>query len=96
MGLGKTVQTIALIAALLKKTGTEYDKSVLHRRRVQADERSRRVQFEKEKCLKAGRPYYNNETYGDVARELGLSEMAPIMVVAPKAVGTGACLFYEH
>jgi hypothetical protein len=92
MGLGKTVQTVSLIAALLKKTGTEYDRLVLSRRQAQADKRSRQLQLEKEKSLMAGCPYNKTASYADIAKELALPEMAPIMIVAPKNVGTSISL----
>lgn len=87
MGLGKTVQTVALIAALLKKTGTQHDRFVLRRRQILAKERAARIQHEQEKCLRAGCPHYDTTKYIDVAKEVGLPEMAPIIVVAPKGVG---------
>jgi SNF2 family DNA or RNA helicase len=88
MGLGKTVQTVALIAALLQKTGTEYDRLVLSRRQAQAEKRRRRLQLEKEQSLMAGCPYTRTDTYEDMAKELGLPAMGPILVVCPKNVGT--------
>jgi len=82
MGLGKTVQTIALLSALFKKTGTGLDNLVLSRRKKQIEATISRLEAEKQKALLEGR--IPKDSARGVPSDYPI--WAPVIITAPNTV----------
>lgn len=78
------VQTIALLSALFKKTGTGLDMNELSRRKKQIQARISKVEAEKQQALLEGRVPKTNE--GGVPS--GYPSWAPVLITAPNSVVT--------
>lgn len=74
IGLGKTIQIIALLAALLKKTGTGLDVLELKRRRLRIAEIKRAIEDD----LRCGKIVQR-----DIRSEAGLPAWSPVLLVVP-------------
>ena len=86
-GLGKTVQSIALIAALLEKSGTGDDLLKLKRREELIKERLAKVDDAQQRALAEGRMFLDPSVgCEDLANGLGLPEWSPILIIAPNSV----------
>jgi len=81
-GLGKTVQVISLLAALLRKTGTRLDLIEIRRRKKLVDSFMHQFTAEKEAALREGRVITSNT---DVSAVGGLA-WAPILVIVPPGI----------
>jgi len=86
MGLGKTVMTISLIAALLGKHGTGEDLFNLKSREKKVLERLGQVDRAREKALAEGRIHLDHGEDKLVTDDLDLPEWSPILIIAPNAV----------
>jgi SNF2 family DNA or RNA helicase len=85
MGLGKTVQIIALLASLLEKTGTGKDAIELNRRRRLIAAKRRELNVARDEALLFNG--VNVALTGKVEVEgLALPERAPILIIVPPSV----------
>jgi len=82
-GLGKTVQTIALLSALLKKTGTDLDLIEVNRRKKFVDKRLGEFRRAKEEALRNGEILSLDV---DLASEVGVPDWSPILIIVPPSV----------
>jgi SNF2 family DNA or RNA helicase len=82
------VQTISLLAALFRKTGTEADLVELIRRKKVVETRTAQMQREQEQSLLAGRVFHTHADIKDVLPELALPKWCPVLISAPNSVIT--------
>jgi SNF2 family DNA or RNA helicase len=83
MGLGKTVQMLALLSALLLKTGTHNDYVELKRRRQLAHEWVADEESRRNRMLEQGRVWH--ATDASQKPEL-LPSWAPVLILAPSSI----------
>ena len=84
MGLGKTVEAVALISALLEKKGTGEDLLELHRRRKTVDAWAAQMEISKREALRNGQILtVSNE---EIAQDLDLPRWAPILILVPPSI----------
>jgi SNF2 family DNA or RNA helicase len=83
MGTGKTVQVLALLAALLEKTGTKADWVELERRRKIAYNVTRKLQMARDEALQQGQMYEESKSE---ATQQQLPGWAPILILAPSSI----------
>lgn len=87
MGLGKTVQTIALVAALLGKSGTGEDQICLKKRQNFVERRKMNHNRAREMALVEGRMYLSRGRDKDTETEhVVLPNWSPILIIAPNSV----------
>lgn len=84
MGLGKTVQTISLLAAMFKKTGTGLDLLQLNRRKKSIDAKVANLESEKLKAFNEGRVPSQNH----VGAPSDYPSFAPVLIISPCSVMT--------
>lgn len=82
MGTGKTVQVLALLSALLEKTGTYSDANVLRQRRKLASDWSVEQELAKTRALEGG------QVLQEPTRPLPdhLPSWAPVLILAPSSI----------
>lgn len=84
MGLGKTIQTVALVAAYLEKTGTNKDFQVIKERRQQFRVYEQQKRQKEDEALTRGTILWQED---DVRPpKLKAQAMAPILIVVPVSV----------
>jgi SNF2-related domain len=85
--VGKTIQTIGLLAALLRKKGTGADLLELHRRAQMTEFIKRRIEEAKQEALRNGELYRPTET-SSKSQPLSVQqpEWGPVLILAPAAV----------
>ena len=84
MGLGKTIQVISLLAALLEKEGNGLDEEELRQRRRTSDMYCAAFDKEAEKAFFAGE-LWTRSLFEEVGKKV-LPKMGPILVMAPSSV----------
>lgn len=82
------MQTISLLAALFRKSGTALDLLELSRRKKSIDARITRIQSMKDKAGMEGRIYIDKTDDREFLEELGLPSWSPVLIVAPNSVVT--------
>jgi DNA excision repair protein ERCC-6-like 2 len=82
----QTVQTISVLSALLKKTGTGIDMYELCRRKKIIQQKVVHIAKEKEKALLDGRIFMEAKELESLKQELKLPEWSPILIFAPNSV----------
>jgi SNF2 family DNA or RNA helicase len=83
MGTGKTVQVLALLSALLKKSGTDRDKKELYKRKKLANEWTSKEEIRHTELLQQGIAYRESD-----APPLPnyLPSWAPVLILAPSSI----------
>lgn len=84
LGLGKTVQVVSLLAALLRKSGTGLDLKELRRRKAHFRERLQAIESAKDEAIRQGR--MPSETIPKLSLDMDTPFWAPILLVVPKSV----------
>ncbi|KAL7580078.1 hypothetical protein ACA910_005063 [Epithemia clementina (nom. ined.)] len=84
MGLGKTIQTVSLAAALLGKTGTMKDLIDIRRRMKALDEKKQIKQDAIDQALRSGEVY--TDPFTQQLNKRSQCKWAPILVMAPSSV----------
>lgn len=80
--VGKTVQVLSLLSALLEKTGTYHDAKVLRTRRKLADEWTSAQELAKTRALEQGVIYEESQ----VPVPQHLPAWAPVLILAPSSI----------
>ena len=81
--VGKTVQVVALLAGLLKKTGTKLDALVIKARQDHVAKRQAERQLQKQQALEHGRLLTDDI---DIKEGLTLPQWSPILIIVPPSV----------
>ena len=84
MGLGKTIQTVSLVAALLQKKGTMEDLLEIRRREKAVATRKRLQQEALDEALQSGKAY--TDPFLHQEDPIARFKWAPILILAPSSV----------
>ena len=83
MGLGKTIQVVALLAAYLEKTGTDADLEVIRQREKAVKEYEQEERLQKDRAMESGRILLQTDSKKPV---FAAKAMSPILIVIPAGV----------